>query len=138
MIWKAPIVLLCCITPATAAPTTAPAPQPIKILFDTDMQTDCDDAAALGILHVLANHGEAEILATVCSVKTHWSAACADAINTYYGRPDLPLGVVKDPAGVENPSKYARKVAEMCPHDTKPDTPLPEAVENKFKEKRRN
>ena len=37
----------------------------VKITFDTDMLTDCDDAAALGILHKLADAGEAEILATM-------------------------------------------------------------------------
>lgn len=29
----------------------------VKIIFDTDMLTDCDDAAALGILHKLADAG---------------------------------------------------------------------------------
>ena len=122
------LLLLCCVTPAFGAPPPA-ATRPVKILFDTDMQTDCDDAAALGILHVLADKGEAEILATVTSVKGHWSAACVDAINTYYGRADLPIGIVTDPAGVENPSKYVRMVAEACPHDTKTEKRLPDAVE---------
>ncbi|HEX8911154.1 MAG TPA: nucleoside hydrolase, partial [Humisphaera sp.] len=69
----------------------------------------------------------AEILATVTSVRSPWSAACVDAVNTYYGRPDLPIGVAAN--GVENPSKYARRVAEACPHDTKVDGPLPDAVD---------
>src|SRR4051812_14748151 len=115
--------------PAKSSPSTTPATQPVKILFDTDMQTDCDDAAALSLLHVLADKGEAEILATVVSVKSPWSAACVDAINTYYGRPDLPIGIVKR-GGVENPSKYARAVAEACPHDLKPDADaIPDAVD---------
>jgi len=34
----------------------------IKVIFDTDMDTDCDDAGALAILHALADNGEVEIL----------------------------------------------------------------------------
>ena len=36
---------------------------PVKILFDTDMTTDCDDAGAMAVLHALADRGECEILA---------------------------------------------------------------------------
>src|SRR5687768_10367927 len=83
-----------------AAPTppvarTRPAAPPVRIIFDTDMDSDCDDAGALAVLHALADRGEAEILATVASSKNPWSAPCVDAINTYYGRGDLPIGVPK-------------------------------------------
>ena len=66
----------------------------MKIFFDTDMETDCDDAGALAVLHSLADRGECEILATVVSVKDPASVATVDAINTYRGRPDpFPLGL---------------------------------------------
>ncbi|MEI9893193.1 MAG: hypothetical protein WDN28_04600 [Chthoniobacter sp.] len=73
---------------------TSPA-RPVRIFFDTDMETDCDDAGALAVLHALADRGECEILATVVSVRDPNSAATVDAINRYYGRPNLPLGMVK-------------------------------------------
>lgn len=66
----------------------------VKILLDTDMLTDCDDAAALGMLHVLADQGEAEILATVVSSRYPLSAPVVDAINTYYGRPTVNAGAM--------------------------------------------
>ena len=34
---------------------------PVPILFDTDMDTDCDDVGAMAILHTLADRGEEEI-----------------------------------------------------------------------------
>ena len=34
----------------------------IKLMFDTDMGSDCDDAGALALLHELATLGECEIL----------------------------------------------------------------------------
>jgi hypothetical protein len=40
---------------------TTPADGSVKIIFDTDMHTDCDDAGALAILHTLADKGECEI-----------------------------------------------------------------------------
>ncbi len=75
-----------------AGPERARPAAPVRILFDTDLQTDCDDAGALAILHALADAGEAEILGLVVSSGDPWAAGCADAINTWYGRPDLPVG----------------------------------------------
>ena len=60
----------------------------VKIIFDTDMLTDCDDTAALGILHKLADAGETEILATMVTSSYPMSAPVVDVINTYYNRPD--------------------------------------------------
>jgi hypothetical protein len=39
----------------------------VRIILDTDMSGDCDDAGALALLHALADQGECEILATVVS-----------------------------------------------------------------------
>src|SRR5947209_8178268 len=68
---------------------------PVKVLFDTDMDSDCDDAGALAILHALADAGEAEVLATMVSSLHPYSVPCVAAINRYYGRPDLPIGCPK-------------------------------------------
>src|SRR5688500_19154667 len=92
---------------------------PVRLILDSDMDSDCDDAGALAVLHALADRGEAEILATVVSSKNPWSAPCVDAINTYYGRGDLPVGAPKG-AGAAKESKYARKIAEQFPQDLGP------------------
>lgn len=101
---------------------------PVKIIFDTDMETDCDDAGALAVLHTMADKGECEILATVVSVKDLNSVATTDAINTYYGRPDLPLGMVKGD-GVLEKSKFASRIAAEFPHDVKSVDAVPEAAQ---------
>ena len=46
---------------------------PAKVVLDTEMETDRDDAAALGALHALADTGEREILATASSALNPWS-----------------------------------------------------------------
>ena len=62
------------------------------IIFDTDLGYDCDDAGALGVLHALADLGEANLLATMTVVGAPHSAGALDVINTYYGHPDVPVG----------------------------------------------
>lgn len=63
-----------------------------KIIFDTDIGGDCDDAGALALLHRLCNKGEAELLAVTACYATPYVAGCIDAINTYFGR-IVPIGV---------------------------------------------
>jgi hypothetical protein len=101
---------------------------PVPVIFDTDMDSDCDDVAALAMLHTLADRGEARILGTMVSSKHPWSAACTDAINTFYGRPDLPLGVPQGKGAIEQGSKFAQRVSEEFPHDTPPVNQVPEAA----------
>ncbi len=85
---------------------------PLPVVFDTDMDTDCDDAGALAMLHALADRGEVRILATLVSSKYAYSAPCVEAINRYYGRPDLPIGVPKgEGASTSRGSRYAKKIA---------------------------
>jgi purine nucleosidase len=99
------------------------AEPPVKVIFDTDMASDVDDVGALAILHALADLGEAEILAAGISSRNEHAGPCLDAINTYYGRPDLPIGYQrghrigypKDDGGPTD-SKYAEAVARGFPH----------------------
>lgn len=66
-----------------------------KIIFDTDMITDFDDVGALACLHALADAGECEILATISSTRGNASVGAVEVINSYYGRPDIPVGAPK-------------------------------------------
>jgi len=114
---------------ARAADAATPvAAEPVRIIFDTDMDSDCDDAAALAMMHALADKGEANILATTVSSKHVWSAPCTDAINTFFGRPDLPIGVPKGPGPREQGSRYARQIAEEFPHDLTSAEMAPDAA----------
>ena len=81
-----------------------------KIIFDTDMGWDCDDAGALGLLHRLCDKGEAELLATVHCYVTPYVAGCMDAVNTYYGRP-VPVGL-NYTLPRDNPDTYAKALCE--------------------------
>lgn len=65
------------------------------VIFDTDMGPDYDDVGAIAILHAFADSGEANILATMASSKHANVAAALSVLNTYFQRPDIPIGVPK-------------------------------------------
>ncbi|TVR70153.1 MAG: nucleoside hydrolase [Marinilabiliales bacterium] len=68
-------------------------PEAVKIILDTDMGSDCDDAGALALLHRYADLGLAEIIGCIYSSgKIPYGAGITEAINIYYGRPDIPIG----------------------------------------------
>lgn len=91
--------------------------QPVKIVFDTDMESDVDDVGALAMLHGFADRGDAEILATISSSLNPWSAPTIDVINTFFGRPDIPIGNVET-LGVYRNSRYAKAISKKYPQDT--------------------
>jgi hypothetical protein len=83
---------------AVVSPTRASGQaEPVKVLFDSDMGSDCDDAGALALLHSYADEGRAEIIGCVYSSgRVPYGAAIIEAINVYYGRPDIPVGAAHD------------------------------------------
>jgi hypothetical protein len=94
------------------------AQDPVPIIYDTDIGEDCDDAGALAVLHALADLGEAEILGIIsCVTREGYVAGCIDAINTYYGRPDIPIGVPR--AKVWTSDIYSTYLAKNYPNDLK-------------------
>jgi inosine-uridine nucleoside N-ribohydrolase len=104
----------------------------VKLILDTDMSGDADDAGTLALLHALADRGECELLATVVNRKdkTNASAAAVDAINTWYGRPDLPIGTDKvGPTDLQRTSTYTIGVRDAAPNDIGPDDRAPDALD---------
>lgn len=67
--------------------------KPVSVIFDTDITGDVDDVLALAMLHTLADRGQCEILAVTISKENPLAAPFVDAVNTFYGRPDIPIGV---------------------------------------------
>ncbi|UCH62914.1 MAG: nucleoside hydrolase [Fidelibacterota bacterium] len=98
----------------------------MNIIYDTDMAADVDDVGALALLHTLADLGEAEILAAMVSSRNEHVVPCLNAINTYYGRPDIPIGSVND--GVKAESRYTKAVADSFPHVIQSGSDVPDAA----------
>lgn len=101
-----------------------------RILFDTDITGDVDDVLALAMCHTLADRGACELIGVTVSKNHPLTASFVDAQNTFYGRPNLPIGVTRDPAAQHRESRYL-KLAESSdyPHDLRRNEDARDAVE---------
>ncbi len=70
--------------------------EPVRLILDTDMGNDCDDALALAMIHALENRNEVKLLAVTITKDNHDAATFIDLVNQFYGRPDVPIGVVRN------------------------------------------
>jgi inosine-uridine nucleoside N-ribohydrolase len=108
-------------------------PAPVKLIYDTDLGNDVDDALALGVIHALQDRGECELLAVTITKDHPQSAPYVDAVNTYYGRPDIPIGNVKDGVTKQD-SRYTGVIEHKdgdtlrYPHDLKSGDDTPSAT----------
>lgn len=66
------------------------------MILDTDMGNDVDDALALAIIHALENRAEVRLLAVTITKDNRDAAPFIDLVDNFYGRPDIPIGVVKN------------------------------------------
>jgi len=113
---------------------TQPQPQPVSVIFDTDMAPDYDDVGALAMLHALADNGEAKILATVSSNMYVNAAPCIEIINIYFGRPDIPIGAPRkgpnmvDPRFTEEYEHWPDVLPTRYTHTIKSSDETPDAV----------
>ena len=117
------ILLSGLLTPLLVSPAHS---APAQIIFDTDMNGDCDDAGTLAMLHTLQDLGECNILAITTSWGGEVIPGAIDAINTYYGHPDIPVGSCKWWDGKTNAGEFMTYIHKNYPH--KVDGTYPSAV----------
>jgi inosine-uridine nucleoside N-ribohydrolase len=85
---------------------------PVKgLVIDTDLGNDIDDSLAMLVAYSLESAGECNILGIAINKDNYYTALYADILNTFYGRGDLEIGIVKDGKTPEDGS-FARSVAE--------------------------
>jgi hypothetical protein len=123
-----PLLLLLSVLALAAASAGAAKPKPVSIIFDSDIGPDVDDAGTTAVLNALADMGEAKILAMNCCTSNPGGAPCLDAINTWYVRPNLPIGTFKG-SGFLTDSKYAGEIARRFPNDLDTGENAPGATE---------
>ncbi|MGI5869057.1 MAG: hypothetical protein ACOX9C_06415 [Kiritimatiellia bacterium] len=101
--------ILCVPSPWTP-PSQAAIP---RVIFDSDLSSDWDDVGDFATLHGLASLGECEIIGMGVSSINGGAALCMDAMNTWYGKPDIPIGVRPDVGGIGG---YPGIIASEYPH----------------------
>lgn len=97
-----------------------------RVIFDSDMSSDHDDVGDIAALHGLASLGQCTILGMMVSSRNGGTALCMDAINTYYGKPGIPIGVPPTIGGI---GEYAGQIAAEFPHALKAATDCPLAAD---------
>ena len=114
---------------------TLGAATPVKLIFDTDMGNDVDDALALAMIHALETRGEVKLLAVTVSKDNRYAAPFIDLVNTFYGRAEIPIGVVKqgktpeDSAMIRVPAERRNSAgAYVYPHRLTDGREAPDAV----------
>jgi inosine-uridine nucleoside N-ribohydrolase len=111
------------------------AAEPVRLIFDTDMGNDIDDAIALALIHSLENRGEVRLLAVTITKDNRWAAPFVDLVNTFYGRGRIPIGIVhggktpEDSAYIRVPSQRRDKDGRyIYPHRLEDGTQAQDAV----------
>lgn len=83
-----------------------------RIVLDTDIGIDCDDAVALGVVLGRMREGRCDLLAVTCSTAREGAPEAVKAICDYYGV-TVPIGSMElPPLACDFENKYARAVAE--------------------------
>jgi hypothetical protein len=126
-----PLLVACFVLLGAATLNAEPAHAPARIIFDTEMSSDIDAAGALAELNHLADLGEAEILACVADAVEPDKAigASISAINTYYGRPQIPIGTYQSPVVRPGKSHYTAHIRDEFPQHAPPDDKAPHALD---------
>ncbi len=87
------------------------------VVYDTDFGPDIDDVLALAMLHAYQDQGMIELAAVTVSHDKVLGARFADAVNTFYGRPDVPIGLYRGPMEEVSLGGTFAALADRWPND---------------------
>ena len=83
-------------------------------------------------MHALADSGQVNILATLSSNKDERVVPCIEVLNTYFKRPNIPVGAPKSEGGVSLTSwhkvKWTEALPANYPHKTAKTSDAPDAA----------
>jgi hypothetical protein len=132
-LWTSVFLIAAVLATAISTATRTRASEPVRVIFDTDISGDVDDVLALAMLHTMADRQECELLAVTISKINPLTGPFTDAVNTFYGRPDIAIGVTRE--AQRRDSKYLKLVntaddqRPRYPHDVQSNDDLPTAVD---------
>lgn len=98
------------------APEKSPS---VNIIFETDMGNDIDDAIALDMLYKYVEAGDVNLLAVCLNKGGQSPAEYMDIMNTWYGHPEVPIGICSLAMQNENHG-YTAHVAGMKDEEGNP------------------
>ncbi len=82
------------------------------------------------MIHALESRGEAKLLGVTVTKDNPWAAPYADILNTFYSRPYIPIGTVRNGKTRED-GNYARQISESgrYPHRLADGRNAPDAIQ---------
>jgi len=102
---------------------------PVSVIFDTDFGPDYDDVGAITLLHSFADSGWVQILATMASSRHQNAAAAINVFNTYFNRPEIPIGLVSGNAvTLGDKQHWTDSVIRRYPHKVQSNLDVPDAL----------
>ncbi|KAJ4305296.1 hypothetical protein N0V90_000827 [Kalmusia sp. IMI 367209] len=66
-----------------------------RIIVDSDMLNFDDDPLAIGLANIFDVWGEVDLIGVMSSIGSRWAPPAMDAINTFFGHPEVPVAVIK-------------------------------------------
>ena len=116
------LVIFVVLLPGCCRKTGSVADQPLSVIFETDLGNDIDDALALDLLYKYQDAGMIRLLAVNLNKNGEAPAEFADILNTWYGYPDIPIGIIRDGAECETDAavNYAKAVVDLKDTEGKP------------------
>lgn len=92
-----------------------------KIIFETDIGNDVDDALALDMLYKYMDAGDINLLGIMINKEGTYPPEYTDIMNTWYGYPEIPVGIIHNGADCENDAtNYAKCVSLMNKENGEP------------------
>ena len=109
------LAALVLLLPGCGRKTVSGGEPPISVIFETDLGNDVDDALALDMLYKYLDAGKIRLLAVNLNKNGTAPAEFADIMNTWYGYPDIPIGIIRDGADCETDAavNYAKAVVDL-------------------------
>lgn len=102
-----------CLLSACAPKPVGEQTAPVKVILETDMGNDVDDAMALDMLFKYANEGKVDILGISSNKRDEGSVEFIDALTSWYGSPQIPIGRVEDGVPCDDAVNYALLTVNM-------------------------
>jgi len=84
------------------------------IILETDIGNDVDDALAVDLAYKFVDAGKMNLLAISINKEGSAPAEFVDILNTWYGYPETPIGVIREGANCEDDAvNYAKAVVNL-------------------------
>lgn len=86
----------------------------INLIMETDIGNDVDDALAMDLLYKYVDAGKINLLGVCINKEGSAPGEFVDILNTWYGHPDIPIGIIREGADCETDAiNYAKAVVMM-------------------------